>query len=157
MSITFEARYTKKNGEATSHVFFNLFGISSMERVNGSMGLGLRHILWQCRRFRNNGVRCQRYGGIRFQVNGNPYFELVAISNVGGSGVIRAVWIKGSKTDWMSMSRNWGMNWQSGAYLNGQSLSFLVQTDDWKTVTFYDVAPFYWWFGGTYTTNWLNF
>ncbi|KAJ3684696.1 hypothetical protein LUZ61_013860 [Rhynchospora tenuis] len=101
-------------------------------------------------------VRCQRSGGIRFQVNGNPYFELVTISNVGGSGVIRAVWIKGSKTDWMAMSRNWGMNWQSGAYLNTQSLSFRVQTDDGKMVTVYDVAPSNWWFGGTYAT-WLNF
>ncbi|XP_078151653.1 expansin-A8-like [Carex rostrata] len=103
-------------------------------------------------------VRCQRNGGVRFQVSGHSYFQLVTISNVGGSGVIRAVWIKGSKTDWMPMSRNWGQNWQNGAYLNGQSLSFMVQTDDWKTVTFYDVAPFYWWFGGTYSAaNWLNF
>ncbi|KAJ3693905.1 hypothetical protein LUZ60_009385 [Juncus effusus] len=101
-------------------------------------------------------VRCQRNGGIRFLVAGNPYFELVTISNVGGSGVIRAVWIKGSKTDWMPMSRNWGMNWQSGAYLNGQTLSFRVQTDDWKMVTVYSVAPTNWWFGATYTTG-LNF
>ncbi|KAJ4804397.1 Expansin-A8 [Rhynchospora pubera] len=101
-------------------------------------------------------VRCQRQGGVRFQVNGNPYFELVSISNVGGSGVICALWIKGTKTDWMPMSRNWGMNWQSGAYLNGQSLSFRVQTDDGKTKIFYNVAPSNWWFGGTYTPT-LNF
>ncbi|KAJ3684697.1 hypothetical protein LUZ61_013861 [Rhynchospora tenuis] len=98
-------------------------------------------------------VSCQRSGGIRFTVNGNPYFELVTISNIGGSGVIRAVWIKGSKTDWMQMSRNWGMNWQSGAYLNDQSLSFSVQTDDWKTVTVYDVAPSNWYFGSTFSTG----
>jgi hypothetical protein len=48
------------------------------------------------------------------------------------------------------------MNWQSGAYLNGQSLSFSVQNDDWQTISVYDVAPSYWWFGGTYTT-WRNF
>ncbi|KAF3333837.1 Expansin-A33 [Carex littledalei] len=92
----------------------------------------------------------------RFQVNGNPYFELVSISNVGGSGVICAVWIKGSKTDWMLMTRNWGMNWQSGAYLNGQTLSFRVRTDDGKTLTFYNVAPSNWYFGSTYTPK-LNF
>lgn len=101
-------------------------------------------------------VRCQRQGGVRFQVNGNPYFELVSISNVGGSGVICAVWIKGSKTDWMLMTRNWGMNWQSGAYLNGQTLSFRLQTDDGKTLTFYNVAPSNWYFGSTYTPK-LNF
>ncbi|XP_037417980.1 expansin-A8-like [Triticum dicoccoides] len=101
-------------------------------------------------------VPCQRSGGMRFTINGNDYFELVTVANVAGSGVVSQMWIKGSKTDWMVMSRNWGASWQSNAYLNGQSLSFKVQTDDGLVVTADNVAPYNWWFGGTYT-SWQQF
>uniref|UniRef100_A0A453FNX9 Expansin n=1 Tax=Aegilops tauschii subsp. strangulata TaxID=200361 RepID=A0A453FNX9_AEGTS len=101
-------------------------------------------------------VPCQRSGGMRFTINGNNYFELVTVANVGGSGVVSQMWIKGSKTDWMVMSRNWGASWQSNAYLNGQSLTFKVQTDDGRVVTADNVAPYNWWFGGTYT-SWQQF
>ncbi|XP_020108498.1 expansin-A8-like [Ananas comosus] len=73
-------------------------------------------------------VLCQRNGGVRFT-------------------------IKGSGTGWIQMSRNWGQNWQSNAYLRRQSLSFRVQTADGRVLTAYDVAPSYWGFGNTYTTN----
>lgn len=101
-------------------------------------------------------VSCQKQNGIRFGVNGNNYFELVVVTNVGGSGVVAQMWIKGSRTDWMAMSRNWGANWQSNAYLNGQSLSFRVKLDDGRQVTATDVAPYYWNFGATYA-SWVNF
>ncbi|KAK3163590.1 hypothetical protein QOZ80_1AG0005670 [Eleusine coracana subsp. coracana] len=99
---------------------------------------------------------CRKTGGIRFGVNGHDYFELVLITNVGGAGAVAAAWIKGSFTDWVAMSRNWGANWQTGAYLNQQSLSFRVQTDDGKVVTAYDVAPANWQFGYTYQSS-VNF
>lgn len=101
-------------------------------------------------------VRCGgRSGGVRFTVNGHSYFELVLVTNVGGSGVVAQMWVKGSgsSTGWMAMSRNWGANWQSNAYLNGKSLSFRLRSDDGRVVTAENVAPAGWWFGGTYTSG----
>ncbi|CAD6335349.1 unnamed protein product [Miscanthus lutarioriparius] len=99
-------------------------------------------------------VPCRRRGGVRFTVSGRDYFELVLVTNVAGAGAVRAMDVRGTRTaGWMPMSRNWGANWQSLAYLNGQGLSFRVTADDGQTVVFADVVPPSWTFGQTYASR----
>ncbi|PUZ38922.1 hypothetical protein GQ55_9G235100 [Panicum hallii var. hallii] len=97
-------------------------------------------------------VKCSRSGGVRFGVAGSNYFLLVNIQNLAGSGSVAAAWVKGDKTGWIQMSRNWGANWQALAGLVGQGLSFAVTSTGGQYIQFLNVAPAWWQFGQTYTT-----
>ncbi|KAK8687496.1 hypothetical protein V6N13_086308 [Hibiscus sabdariffa] len=105
----------------------------------------------------NNGVPCVTKGGLRFQFQGNGYWLLVYVMNVGGGGDIANMWVKGSKTGWISMSHNWGASYQAFATLRGQSLSFKVTSYTTKeSIICWNVAPANWNLGLTYSTN-VNF
>ncbi|KAK8522852.1 hypothetical protein V6N12_056546 [Hibiscus sabdariffa] len=95
-------------------------------------------------------VPCVKTGGIKFEIKGNPWWLLVLVYNVAGAGDVVDVKIKGSNTDWIQMSRNWGQNWQTSALLQGQSLSFRVTTSDRRMVESDDVAPADWKIGDVY-------
>ncbi|KAG1366781.1 putative Expansin-A25 [Cocos nucifera] len=92
-------------------------------------------------------VPCFKKGGIRFEIKGNPNWILVLVYNVGGVGDVNAMQVKGSSTGWITMTRNWGQNWQTGQNLVGQRLSFRVATSDGKMVQSDNVAPSNWQFG----------
>ncbi|CAM9003852.1 unnamed protein product [Rhodiola kirilowii] len=101
-------------------------------------------------------IGCKRNGGVRFTLKGQSNFNMVMISNVGGSGDIRAAWIKVSTrttAHWVPMHRNWGANWQTSIDLRRQNLSFKLALVDGKTREFGNVVPSTWDFGQTYVSS----
>ncbi|KAL3813948.1 hypothetical protein ACJIZ3_015216 [Penstemon smallii] len=95
-------------------------------------------------------VKCERKGGIRFTITGSVYFLQVLITNVGLDGEVVGVKVKGTRTAWIPMGRNWGQNWQCNVNLLGQLLSFEVTTISRRALTSYGVAPETWKFGQTF-------
>lgn len=99
-------------------------------------------------------VPCRRRGGVRFTLKGHSNFNMVMFSNVGGSGDIKNVWIRGSRTrTWVPMHRNWGANWQSSLDLQNQALSFRLRLVDGKIINFLNVVPSRWRFGQTFASK----
>ncbi|KAE8717215.1 Expansin-A7 [Hibiscus syriacus] len=96
--------------------------------------------------------------GIQFYFQGNGYWLLVYVMNVGGGDDIAQMWVKGSKiTGWIRMSHNWGATYQAFAALGGQSLSFkLTSYTSKETIIAWNVTPQNWNVGSTYTTD-VNF
>ncbi|KAL6138495.1 hypothetical protein ACLB2K_063777 [Fragaria x ananassa] len=69
-------------------------------------------------------VPCQKRGGIRFTITGNPYYNEVLVWNVGGAGDVISVQVKGDdKLKWTTMKRMWGQRWITDARLVGESLN----------------------------------
>ncbi|KAK9103485.1 hypothetical protein Sjap_020739 [Stephania japonica] len=102
-------------------------------------------------------VPCAKSGGLRFIFQGNGYWLLVYVMNVGGGGDIASMRVKGSKTGWISMSHNWGASYQAFATLGGQSLSFKITSYTTKeTIVASNVAPSDWSVGVTYKAS-VNF
>ncbi|CAM6115679.1 unnamed protein product [Calypogeia fissa] len=96
-------------------------------------------------------VPCIKQGGIRFQINGNPWFMLVLVFNVGGAGDVYSMESKGTSTiSYYKMTHNWGGNWQLKEKLTGQALSFRVTLSDNSQLTSTRAVNKYWRFGSTY-------
>ncbi|KAJ0010968.1 hypothetical protein Pint_33804 [Pistacia integerrima] len=95
-------------------------------------------------------VKCMRIGGLRFTVSGSAHFYQVLVTSVGLDGEVIGVKVKGSRTGWIPMARNWGQIWQSNVNLTRQPLSFEVTTSSRRTLTPDNVAPANWQFGQTY-------
>ncbi|EAZ08022.1 hypothetical protein OsI_30286 [Oryza sativa Indica Group] len=96
-------------------------------------------------------VPCVKVGGIRYTITGNPYFNLVMVSNVGGAGDVAGLSVKGNKrVKWTPLKRNWGQEWQTSEVLTGESLTFRVMTGDHRKATSWHVLPPDWQFGVTY-------
>ncbi|CAA0827725.1 Expansin-A20 [Striga hermonthica] len=96
-------------------------------------------------------VRCERKGGIRFTLKGSAYFMQVLVTNVGLDGEVVGLKVKGPRTGWAPMARNWGQNWQLNINLAGQPLSFELTTSTRRTLASYNVAPQNWNFGQTFS------
>ncbi|XP_011626183.1 expansin-A12 [Amborella trichopoda] len=99
-------------------------------------------------------VSCKRRGGIHFTMKGQGNFNLVMISNIGGSGYLRGTWVKGSRSKgWLPMNRNWGANWQTNIDLRGQTISFKLILFDGQTLEFLNLVPSSWKYGETFVTH----
>ncbi|XXG43502.1 hypothetical protein AAC387_Pa01g3523 [Persea americana] len=102
-------------------------------------------------------VPCVKRGGLEFSFQGNGYWLLVYVMNVGGGGNIGGIWVKGSRTGWIAMTHNRGASYRAFSTLGGQSLSFKITSYTTKeTIMAWNVAPSDWNVGVTYKAS-VNF
>ncbi|CAN1188480.1 EXPA23, partial [Linum perenne] len=96
-------------------------------------------------------IRYAKSGGVKFQIYGNPNFNLVFLYNVGGAGDVKVVRVRRSKSGggWIPMKKNW----DCGTVLVGQTLSFHVVTSDGASRVFSNVVPSSWGFGQTFDND----
>ncbi|KAF0889283.1 hypothetical protein E2562_022834 [Oryza meyeriana var. granulata] len=96
-------------------------------------------------------VACTKKGGIRYTITGNPSYNMVMVTNVGGAGDVVAMMVKGNKrVKWTPLQRSWGQLWKTEANLTSESLTFRVMTGDHRKATSWHVLPSDWQFGKTY-------
>ncbi|CAM6122647.1 unnamed protein product [Calypogeia fissa] len=95
-------------------------------------------------------VMCNKSGGIRFTITGNPFFVMVLVQNVGGLGDVASVSMEGSGMSPVALAHNWGQIWSSGANVVGKSITFIVTLGSGDSKTFSNVAGSNWGFGQTY-------
>ncbi|KAL2653639.1 hypothetical protein R1flu_021767 [Riccia fluitans] len=95
-------------------------------------------------------VPCQRSGGIKFYLGGNPWFNLVLVYNVAGAGDVAAMQMRGDRQAWHNMYRNWGQYWECSVKHTGQSLSFMVTSSNGHVRVIDSLTPKNWYFGQTY-------
>ncbi|CAM6083384.1 unnamed protein product [Calypogeia fissa] len=93
-------------------------------------------------------VKCNKPGGIKFTIGGNPYWNSVLVFNVAGAGNVVQMSVRIGNY-FQTMTRDWGQNWDCYNKLTGQSLTFRVTTGLGTTITFWNVFPSTWWFGLT--------
>lgn len=99
-------------------------------------------------------VACQKQGGLRFQIDGNPYFNLVLVYNVGGAGAVAGLALKGgSSSTWYTMTRNWGQKWQDHHKLVGQTLCFKVTLEGGSSLYVYSLTGTNWSHGSTFYSS----
>lgn len=100
-------------------------------------------------------VPCQRTGGIKFEMFGNPWWLAIQIFNVAGSGDIGAFEVStdGGKT-YYPFKREWGSRWSIGRKLGGLALTFRLTTVLTKEqLVIQNAVPSTWKVGQTYSTN----
>ncbi|CAD6338146.1 unnamed protein product [Miscanthus lutarioriparius] len=101
-------------------------------------------------------VPCQRSGGIRFYVQGNYYWLLLYVMNVGGSGDVGDLAVKRAgepDCSYMPASRNWGITYQVFAALGnakGLVVRMTCYSSPRKTIVVDDAIPAWWSTGLSY-------